>query len=440
MPRAKRAAPLYQRGPYSLDWDRKSDGTLRTPFLTVFWYDGDRGRVRSRSTSETELEAGKVWLDAFYLERTTGKAVCFHCGQFKRQAGSYPLTAAIADYLEGTVPGKPSEDAIRARLDHVLDFVEQDDVNVSCDQVDEFWIGRFRAWSQRQPVVSTAGKILRERSLATVEASVAQLSAAINDSKRRKNVTHGANFRAQNLRDLNQTPEHRSDVAELASMFRYCVAPSANDDEERSRRIRERASLHRYLIISAATVARPDAAHDVSTDPRRGQWLSTARVLRLNPKGRRQTRKYRSTVRVAWQAALWLDNRHSDWEARCEAAKRERKPAPAAFFVGPKSIRKAWENMADELGLPIDGEAGTKLIRRSMAKLLRDRGVDREEVEMMLGHRRMDSTTEIYAPFDPAYLAGAVTAIETIIDEIEALTPGAFALPGGKVVTIGRKA
>jgi hypothetical protein len=440
MPRAKRQAPLYQRGAYSLDWDRKSDGSLRTPFLTVFWYDGGRGKIRSASTRTTELEAGKVWLDAFYLERTTGKAVCFHCGQFRRQAVGHLVTAAIADYLDGTVPGKPSEDAIRARLDHVLDFIEQDDSGVTCEQVDDFWIARFRAWSQRQPVVSTAGKVLRERSLATIEASVAQLSAAINDARRRKNTTHGANFRAQNLKELNQTPEHRSDVAELASMFRYCVSPVAKDEEERKRRIRERASLHRFLIVSLATLARPDAAHDASTDPKRQQWLSNARVLRLNPKQRRQTRKYRATVKIAWQAALWLDQAHADWLERCELAKREKKPAPAAFFVGPKSIRKAWENMADEIGLPNEGEAGTKLIRRSMAKLIRDRGVPREEVEMMLGHRKMDSTTEIYAPFDPDYLGNAVTAIESIIGEIETLTSGAFALPGGKVVTLGRKA
>jgi hypothetical protein len=36
---------------------------------------------------------------------------------------------------------------------------------------------------------------------------------------------------------------------------------------------------------------------------------------------------------------------------------------------------------------------------------------------------------------------GKVLAVtESIIDEIEALTPGAFALPGGKVVTLGRQA
>ena len=36
---SRREAPLYRRGKYWLDWDRKADGALRTPFLTIFWYD-----------------------------------------------------------------------------------------------------------------------------------------------------------------------------------------------------------------------------------------------------------------------------------------------------------------------------------------------------------------------------------------------------------------
>ena len=60
--------------------------------------------------------------------------------------------------------------------------------------------------------------------------------------------------------------------------------------------MRERASLRRFLMISVATWARPDAAHDFSTDPKRRQWNSKARILSLNPRGRRQTKKYRATV------------------------------------------------------------------------------------------------------------------------------------------------
>lgn len=67
-----------------------------------------------------------------------------------------------------------------------------------------------------------------------------------------------------------------------------------------------------------------------------------------------------------------------------------------------------------------------KLIRRSMAQLLRERRVPEDQVEMQLGHRRIDSVSELYAPFSPDYLQDALAGIEAIIDEIEIRVPGAF--------------
>ena len=93
-----------------------------------------------------------------------------------------------------------------------------------------------------------------------------------------------------------------------------------------------------------------------------------------------------------------------------------------------KDITGAWETMRDSLGWPSDGQYGPKLIRRSMAKLLRDRLPKRDwpEIEMMLGHDKFDQTSDIYAPFDPDYLAAAKAEVERIIGEIESLAPGAF--------------
>ena len=91
-----------------------------------------------------------------------------------------------------------------------------------------------------------------------------------------------------------------------------------------------------------------------------------------------------------------------------------------------KSVRSAFDSMCDELGWPKDGENGLKLIRRSIAQLLRERGVPAEQLELQLGHRRLDSVTDLYAAFDPSYLREATAALEAIIDEIEARVPGAF--------------
>ena len=43
----------------------------------------------------------------------------------------------------------------------------------------------------------------------------------------------------------------------------------------------------------------------------------------------------------------------------------------------------------------------------------------------MLGHRKA-STSDLYAVFDPVNLGLALSVTEAIIDEIEALAPGAF--------------
>ncbi|WP_313536340.1 hypothetical protein [Sphingomonas sp.] len=42
---------LYSRGKYRLAYDREHDGSLRTPFLRIVWYDAAARRNRSRSCS-----------------------------------------------------------------------------------------------------------------------------------------------------------------------------------------------------------------------------------------------------------------------------------------------------------------------------------------------------------------------------------------------------
>lgn len=396
----KRAATkgIYQRGAYWLDWDRKRDGSLRSPYLAIFWYDADRGRTRSASTGTGDVAEGKIALDGHYLKHSEGQDICPTCGQRRNAGSGYLVLQAIRDYL---VHKQDGDHAIPHRLAHVTEFiVEEGDLTLICERVDETWVKRFRAWLAMRPIVSKTG-ITRDRALSTIENSVIQLAAAINYSHGRGDTARPAQFKPIPAKDVNRSPEHRSDIAELAAMFRYASDP---------RYPVKRGALHRFLIGSVATLARPDAVHDINFKAERRQWNSDARVLNLNPKGRRQTRKYRPIVPVAWQAAL-----HFDGAAR-------------SFYVGVGSVRSAWDTMAIELGLPNEGESGMKLVRRSMAKLLRDRlpKADWAEVEMFLGHARFDATSDIYAPFDPDYLATAKAEIERIIDEIESLAPGAF--------------
>ena len=408
---------LYSRGKYRLEWDiNKSTGKLRSPYLQIVWYDEAAGRNRSRSTGTENVEQAETELDALYSKRERGKAVCPTCGQIRQEGAHHLLTDAIADYLVSK-EGKPALATARPRLAHVTAYLDETDkLETLCSEVDEDWIEAFREWAIEVPVrdgKDADGKDKwRARSPGTVEGSVTSLAAAINAAFKRKDSLFPAGFTAKKPNEVSRTPSYRADVKGLAAMFRYCVDPQGETAlNTRTRMLKDRAQLHRFLQISVATWARPDAAHDVSTNRDRDQWHSNARALNLNPKGRAQTKKHRPIVPIGARMSARLD-------------------ATKGFYVSVDSVRKAFEGMQDALRLPRDRETGLKLIRRSMSHIARGRLGERDWIEgqIMLGHRKT-STSDTYAPFEVGYLARALEVTDQIIEEIEALCPGAFGTP-----------
>lgn len=375
MPKTKRPKPLYQRGDYALY--RRADRTN----LEIVWYDATTRRERGVSTGSSDVAESIKALDRKYL----GQQACPTCGRQYEREGKLVVTA-IADYLT-IMEGKPAHASAGYRLKHVLDYVIVTNPSMPCAMVNEKTADDFRGWMAKRPYTMKNGKTGLP-SLSHIEGCLMQLKAAIRATGEQ------ALFKVQSLRSVAQTPQHRSSVKELASMFAYAM--------ERPTRI----NLLRYLRAAVATMARPDAVMDISTQRR--QWASAAKVLNLNPEGRRQTKKYRPTIPIAKQFAPHLD-------------------ACANFYIPVDSVRSEWSRMAKKLCLPSDGEAGMKLIRRSMATLLRNRMGEQymPQIERMLGHRQV-SMTDIYALASPSQLGAALAEIEAIIDEIEKLSPGAF--------------
>lgn len=390
MSKAQRDAAVYRRGKYWLDWDRKADGSLRSPFLAVYWYDSIKRRTRSTSTRTADVGAAKRELDAIYVKNDTGQIVCPTCGQIRHTATSYLVTEAIEAYLAENGDEKASAKAIQSRLAVVLEYIGTlPDPAIQAIAIDANWIGKFRKWAERQQKVSVKGKKLGKRSHSTIETYVAQLAAAINHAHRTRKILQPANFKPFPFKEVNRTPEHRSDIEELAAMF--CYAQGYPE-------------LHRFLALSVVTLARPDAVHDFNVDM---QWRG--RIIDLNAPDRRQTTKRRPKLPPARQIIPALN-------------------ASKGWFVGVKSVRRQWEKMAEFIGLPDKGEAGMKLVRRSMAKLLRDKlsAAEWVELEIFLGHRVIDEVTSLYAPDRPDYLAKARAGIEAIIGEVEGFVPEAF--------------
>jgi hypothetical protein len=417
MPATKRPKPIYQRGDFRL-YARAGRNH------EIVWYDEAGKRERSISAGTVDDEAASKKLDQEYRARTKGEKFCPTCGERIKRDGVY-VTAAIADYLE-VKAGKPSIDAMTTRLGHVLTYlVESGQATAKCAQIDENWVQVFRDWMAPRPIVSSKGAE-RTRAVSTVENSVLQLAAAINESGGVE-----AQFKAMQPKEVNETPTHREDVPGLTRMFRYCLypaGPTARSPKEIERRKRERSRLLSFLRISVATMARPDAAHDVSTLPARKQWDKKHKILNLNPTGRRQTKKFRATVPMARQMMPIMN-------------------ACSGPLIPTESVENAWVSMEKALGLPGNGQSGMKLIRRSMGNIVRLALPleAHQEVSLFMGHDKFDDTTDLYAPFSPTYLRRALAVIEDVIDEIESGCPGAFesgayrdvTAHGGNVVSLG---
>lgn len=378
MPRTKRPKPLYQRGPFRL-YPRAGRNH------EIVWYDEQRRRERSTSAGTTDDEAARVELDRHYLT-TQGVKHCPTCGQVLVGEHAPRVADVIADYLV-LMEGKAGAKSAAGRLAHVVDYLAETNPGVTVPQVTEEWVERFRKWAMKRPVLSSKGRVLRQRAAGAVEGSVLQLAAAIN-----KLPNHKALFRVRSIKDLAATPRYRASVETLAAMFHFAL--------ERE----ERHTLRAYLRAAVATWARPDALLDLTGK----QWAPAAGVVDLNPRGRPQTKKYRPAVPVARQFRPYLD-------------------ALEGQLLPVATLRHAWDPMRKKLGLPGEREAGAKLIRRSVATIARKRlGEERWiQGQMMLGHVKA-TTSDIYALSDPANLGAALAVTEQIIDEIEALCPGAY--------------
>ena len=152
-----------------------------------------------------------------------------------------------------------------------------------------------------------------------------------------------------------------------------------------------------YLLLAVTTLARPEAILDLTAD----QIDLEHGTIDLNPPGRRQTNKHRPVLPIAPTLRPWL----------------VKTAGPTGHFVTYRrkaiaSISVAWRELRETAGL--DDRVSAYSVRHGMAREMRRRRVPTEQISAFLGHlpRGSAATTAIYAPYDPDYLADAITAIE----------------------------
>ena len=418
--------PVYRRGKYWLDWDERADGSRRSPYLAIFWYDPDARRVRSASTRTAAEDAAILALDKRYLaDSGEAPAFCHACGQPVAKANGYLLTDAVADYRLEWGDARASADTIESRLKHVIGFLTAQEesggrfgIATSCAAAcTSSFASAFREWSRAQPAVWRNGKgtitVSRPRSPASTEAMIAQTIAVLN---------HAANadpprsdkrpsYRPLPAKQVQRTRRTRIGVPELARIVAYAAEPS-----------KQRASLHAFVVASICTIARPGAIVDICVAPDRHQWTPGSDTIDLNPAGRIQNKKVRPLLPVLPLLAEWLQHAWTIYDALPDDERVGRGYLVNYFGRPVQDVDRAWDTMLRELGLPTGREWRPYVLRHSLATIVRKRGATAWDLQGYMGHL-LPTQTEVYAEGD---FASVQTALQSVIDEIERLSPGAL--------------
>lgn len=167
------------------------------------------------------------------------------------------------------------------------------------------------------------------------------------------------------------------------------------------------AHVWTYLLIRLNTGCRGDAALDLQ--PFQIDWDD--RLVRLNPTGRRQTKKYRPTVPLT------------------DTLRAHLRPLAGPYYAGwhghrQASIKTTWRKLRTRAGLPT--WFAPKVLRHTVASELRKRGVPGWEVSGLVGHTRGEAaaTTGGYAKYDPDYLGRAREALDAWMADLARDVPG----------------
>jgi len=419
---------IYQRGRFWLDYVRGAGRKPASSRLYIWWYDPDSGRLRRKSTGESDVRLASDKLDEHYHA---------HHRPTRQDQEVYTVSEALIDYWLEHGSNRASRDSIKARLKLVTRFIEHEfDTGrlrsaLLPNDLDKSFLAAFRAWALADPIVARKkdanGKWVngasRKRSEATVEESIIQLKAALNHALESKRVAFLPSLKHRPRDEVTSERSYRLSIDGLAELLDYSTRGAGRYAGHADRLI----PLRRYLVGAICTLGRPDAVLDMSVAEERGQWMREERRFALNPEGRIQTKKVRPVMPVIDLLHDFL-SATDEWLV-CKIVRSEQADGTGLTEqLRVASVRSGWDGARAELGIP-DGW-GPKLIRHSVSTILARHRVNLVELEIALGHRVMKKTTSRYAHLDPDYLKSISDCLQFVADELSrkighALQPGA---------------
>ena len=318
----------------------------RTPVLYLEWR--ERGRKKGRTTGCRSLDAALRRAREIILERL----------ELRQEApAEVPLTVLLDRYYEQRGKESASKDTAKRAIalwrEHWGDGATIADLTVSRQEAFVRWLSE-RGYSD--------GYVRRV---------VGVGQTALNRARKRQEV---ADVPFVELPPGGEAFAHKASRAQLVALLN---APMAEH-------------LWTYCLIRLNTGCRGDAALDLQPF----QVDFDTSTIRLNPAGRRQTKKRRPVVPLT------------------KALRAHLLTQPGPFYAGwhgakTASIKTTWRKLRGDAKLP--AWFAPKVLRHTVASELRRRGVPAWDVAGLMGHTG-GAVTEGYAKFDGAKVAKALDA------------------------------
>lgn len=373
MPRP-RARSLFELGG---QWIAEEPGRAG---LYRFWNDAGTGRTRRASLGTADLEAAKTSL-AEIIVKGAAKTADSHL--------SIVLEKYFTEKTDYQTAGDSARNAGRLMLENFGSMAKASVLG------DDDQVKKFVRWSLLD----------LNHAVSTVSRNLGVGAAALAHSKISIDVTYNEGAILAKWPEFDPKPARVIFEPSDAELARLLAASMPE-------------SLRRWLLNSMATVGRPEAVLDLTPAAR----VRDRGLIDLNPKDRRQNKKYRPAVRELRQQTRWLDQ----WDKEDAAAREKGKILSANYcrYASVDSIDTALDRACakPEVNLPFMSAYSIRHRAASVMRASKAPMVPEEQVNYQMGHRRpTNRTSRGYGQYGQEYLTEAARALETWITKVAKL-------------------
>ncbi|HXH51964.1 MAG TPA: tyrosine-type recombinase/integrase [Sphingomicrobium sp.] len=305
------------------------------------------------------------------------------------------VEALMAEWLKHHVANLAAPDRYIYSVDQWMTFFEEERrsgriIGPTVSELTPELQARFRSWRAEAGVGGH-----------TISRDLAALRGALNWAWKIQRIDHPP-FIAD-VPPIQKAPARDRVLAleEVAAILDACAGKP------------EREHLIRFIVIELGIAGRPEAVlelTDANIDLKR-------KLINPNQPGRVHARKRRAIVPIAKAVLPWVEGiKGKVIKYKVPIAEKNRIPGgPTHFERETSSIKTAWNNVCDEVG--VHG-ATPKTLRHTMLTWLAERGVPSEQRQMLAGHRPVGTTAKNYEHLSPNYLRAAVRQIDAFFDEL----------------------